>query len=247
MLLINENNGTIVFIVMKLKTDKVVNSMKVILSVAALFWCISSSFSQETNQQNEELILILDSVFHMEQDPIRKRDALMDKYGAESEQAEEYQKIYKENHQINEQIITRLLDEFGWLGPDIIGSQGNRTLFLVIQHSGLNTRQKYLPMLREAVKKGDALPLYLAGVEDRVATDLGKLQVYGNQVKYYPETKSFDVWPIIDPENVDKRRAEIGLGPISEHLKNRFKLTWDLEKQIKRSQEFAQNNNLENK
>jgi hypothetical protein len=57
-------------------------------------------------------------------------------------------------------------------------------------------------------------------------------------MKYYPETKSFNVWPVYDPENIDKRRAELGLGPIAEHLKNRFDFEWNLEEQIKRTEEF---------
>ena len=57
-------------------------------------------------------------------------------------------------------------------------------------------------------------------------------------MKYYPETESFNVWPVYDPENIDKRRAEIGLEPIAEFLKDRFDFEWNLEEQIKRSEEF---------
>ena len=82
-------------------------------------------------------------------------------------------------------------------------------------------------------------PRLLARAEDRLATDNGNLQVYGEQIKYYPETKSFDVWPIVDPENVDKRRDEIGLEPIAEFLSNRrHPLEWNLEEQIKRTELF---------
>lgn len=38
--------------------------------------------------------------------------------------------------------------------------------------------------------------------------------------------------------NIDKRRAEIGLIPIAEHLKNRFDFDWNLEEQIKRTEAF---------
>ena len=57
-------------------------------------------------------------------------------------------------------------------------------------------------------------------------------------MKYYPETKTFNVWPVKDPINIDKRRAEIGLAPIGEYLKNRFDFDWNLEEQIKRSKVF---------
>lgn len=211
-----------------------------------LFLLIGMSLSSNMVAQNKEtldqsLVALLDTINQDEQTPIRARDSLMRKYGAESEEAMVQQKIVKKNHAVNERKVRKLLDEQGWPSIDRIGAQGSRTLFLVIQHSAPEVRVKYLPMMKEAVKRGDLLPRYLANVEDRVATDLGRLQVYGNQVKYYPETKTFDVWPIKDPANVDKRRASIGLGPIAEHLKNRFDLEWDLEKQIRRTAEFEAN------
>ena len=210
--------------------------MRILLGIVITGLCSSVAVSQQ--QTNNELIAILDTVYHNEQDPIRARDQMMDKFGAESDSAQVYQKIYKGNHVLNERIVTGILDEHGWLGSDVVGEQGNTTLFLVIQHSDSLTRLKYLPMMREAVKKGNMPPRFLGNVEDRTASDFGEMQVYGNQVKYYRETKTFDVWPIVDPENVDERRATIGLGPLAEHLKRRFKLDWDLEKQIERSLKF---------
>ena len=43
------------------------------------------------------------------------------------------------------------------------------------------------------------------------------------------ETEEYYVSPLIDPENVNKRRAEVGLGPIEEYITN-WGMTWDLEK-----------------
>ncbi|MFQ3174665.1 MAG: hypothetical protein ACI8W0_001789 [Flavobacterium sp.] len=93
-------------------------------------------------------------------------------------------------------------------------------------------------MLRIAIKNGNTQPRYLANIEDRTATDLGNMAVYGEQMKYYPEQKSFNVWPVCDPVNIDKRRSEIRLILIAEHLKNRFDFEWKLEEQIERSEEF---------
>jgi hypothetical protein len=66
------------------------------------------------------------------------------------------------------------LDKYGWLGADVVGGQGNSTLFLVIQHSDQATQEKYLPMMREAVKNGKAQGSSLALLEDRAA--LGQRQ-----------------------------------------------------------------------
>ena len=110
--------------------------------------------------------------------------------------------------------IQKILDEKGWLGQDVIGGRGNMTLFLVIQHAPIEIQEKYLPMMREAVKKNNAQPSSLALLEDRIALRTGKRQIYGSQIGRNPETGEFYVSPIENPEKVDERRAKVGLGTL---------------------------------
>lgn len=189
-------------------------------------------------QRTEGLVSILDTIFRTEQEPITLRDSFMKKYGIESPQALAQQAIYEKNHVINEKKVTAILDKSGWPAKEIIGERGNRTICNVLQHSALDVRLKYLPMMKEAVKDKKLNPQLLVRTEDRIATDQGNPQIYGGQMKFYPETKTFNVWPVFDPVNIDKRRAAIGLIPIAEHLKNRFDFEWNLEEQIKRTEEF---------
>jgi len=185
-----------------------------------------------------DLTTILDTIWRTEQGPITLRDSLMKIYGAESKEVQTQQEIYEKNHIVNERKVKTILDKYGWPTKEMIGEQGNWTICNVIQHSDNEVRIKYLPMMRKAVKDKKLEPRFLVRAEDRIATEKGGLQIYGGQMKYYPETKSFNVWPVYDPENIDKRRAEIGLEPIAEFLKNRFDFEWNLEEQIKRSEEF---------
>jgi len=195
-----------------------------------------------------DLVSLLDTVWSMEQTPIRMRDSLMKIYGTESELVQIQQDLYKKNHAVNEKKIIEMLDKQGWPNNEIIGERGNLTICNVIQHSEIEVRQKYLPMMKVAVREKKLEPRFLARAEDRLATDKGELQIYGGQVKFYPETKTFDVWPIFDPEHVDERRAEIGLGPIAEFLgSDRFQLEWNIEDQIKRTKEFERKRQLEMK
>jgi len=195
----------------------------------------------------EYLITLLDTIFRTEQEPLALANSLMKKHGADSKEYLEQNKIAHKNHAINEKRITAILDTQGWLAENIIGEQGSLTICNVLQHSNLEIRIKYLPMMKEAVKNGKLQPRFLVRAEDRIATDKGNLQIYGGQMKYYPKTKSFNVWPIYDPINIDKRRAEIGLGPIEEHLRNRFDFEWNLEEQIKRTEEFMKQRNHQKK
>ncbi|MBN1651473.1 MAG: hypothetical protein JW857_09095 [Bacteroidales bacterium] len=184
------------------------------------------------------LIAFLDTIWHAEQDPIRSRDAMIEKYGADSEQMEHFQKIYKKNHVENERKIRYLLDTYGWPEKELSGDMGNWTICNVIQHADNDIRLKYLPMMRQAVADKRLEARFLVRAEDRIATERGDLQIYGGQMKYYPETKTFNVWPVYDPVNIDKRRAKLGLEPIAPFLKRRFNFEWNLEEQLKRTEAF---------
>ena len=82
--------------------------------------------------------------------------------------------------------------------------------------------------MREAVKNGKAQGSSLALLEDRVAIGQGKRQIYGSQIGRDIQTLEYYVLPLEDPDNVDKRRAEVGLGPLADYVRN-WNMTWDPE------------------
>ncbi len=150
-------------------------------------------------------------------------------HGFKSRQVDSLGQIMQEKDNINLPKVTAILDKYGWVGPDLVGGQANQTLFLVIQHSNLETQQKYLPMMREAVKNKKANGGSLALLEDRVALGLGKRQTYGSQIGTNETTGKNYVLPLDDADNVDKRRAEVGLGSLADYVK-RWDIIWDVEK-----------------
>jgi len=128
---------------------------------------------------------------------------------------------------VNLAKIERILDEHGWVSRDTVG-RANSAIFLVVQHSPLEVQQKYLPMAKEAMKKGDLRPSQMALLVDRVALREGRKQTYGSQISRDPETNESYVMPLENPETVDKRRAEVGLPPLSEYVA-RWSIKWDVE------------------
>ncbi len=151
------------------------------------------------------------------------------KFGQDSKEMQELWKITNQKDSVNLLKVRKILDEKGWVGKDKVGAQANSALFLVIQHSDLETQKKYLPMMKEAVTKGNASPGSLALLIDRIEIREGRKQIYGSQIGTNPNTQTQYILPLIDPDNVDKRRAEVGLGPISDYIKN-WNLVWDVEK-----------------
>jgi hypothetical protein len=178
------------------------------------------------------LVEMLDSVYVDDQRGRRELSGIAEEYGWDSP---EMKVKWAEIHlldSINLQKVTQILDEYGWLGTDKVGGRGNMAIFLVIQHADLEYQVKYLPMMREAVKAGNARGSSLALLEDRVALRQGKRQIYGSQIGRDPETNEHFVLPLDDPIHVDERRTEVGLPPLADYVK-RWEIDWDPEAYLK--------------
>jgi len=133
------------------------------------------------------------------------------------------QKMIKQD-QTNLKYVSEILDKYGWISYDTIGFKAHQTLFLVIQHADSTTQEKYLPLLKQAVKDNRAFAHDLALLEDRVLIKRGSKQIYGSQIQCDSTGKNCWILPIEDEINVDKRRAEVGLQPLAEYVK-----TWNIE------------------
>lgn len=159
-------------------------------------------------------------------------EEIQSKYGGDGKEMRALVKSMKETDSVNLVKVSAIYNKFGWLGEDEIGSQGNTTLFMVVQHSDLKSQEKYLPVISEAVKKGKAKARHLALLQDRVNLLQGRKQIYGSQVSWNMKTNDYYVLPLEDPENVDKRRAGVGLSPLADYL-SEMGIKWDVEQYIK--------------
>jgi hypothetical protein len=197
------------------------------LVLAALIWIMPAAvvLAQDYNTplQNELMqILETDQVHRMRMDSVQKA------YGKNSRQVKDLWQTMRRQDSVNLVKVKAIIAEHGWMGPDKIGSQPYSALFLVIQHADQRTQEEFLPMIRIAAKRGDALPRDLALLEDRVALGQGKKQLYGSQVGLDASGKMYYVLPLEDPDNVDKRRQSVGLPPMAEYVQY-FGLTWNVE------------------
>ena len=171
---------------------------------------------------NKQLAHILDSLYTEDQEYRMMSDKYRKEYGADSEEMKTLWKTIAAKDSSNLVVVTGIIDTYGWLGDDVVGKTGNSTIFLVIQHADLKTQEKYLPVMKEAVKNGNANAAHLALLIDRVEMRNGRPQVYGSQIT----TKNGKpvIYEIGDEVNVNKRRAEVGLEPLEKYVKN-----WDIE------------------
>ena len=170
---------------------------------------------------------ILDTVYIEDQEIRKKTKEIIEKYSWGSKELKTHWKKIDEIDSINEIKVFNILDEYGWLGEEKIGWQGNLSFFLIIQHSSQKKQEKYLPLIQDAVNKGNADPSSLALLEDKVSVGKGEKQKYGSQVKRNIETGEYYILPLEDPDNIDKRRKDVGLSEYSVYL-SYYGLVWNV-------------------
>lgn len=119
----------------------------------------------------------------------------------------------------NTERMRAIVRQYGWPGPELVGQDGTEAAFLLIQHAELAFQKEMLPLVEKVYKSGKLSGQNYALLLDRVLVREGKPQVYGTQAKGVKEWKGKEpvLEPIEDEANVDKRRAEVGLFPLSEY------------------------------
>ena len=118
---------------------------------------------------------------------------------------------------VNLRQVTDILDGRGWVGRDVIGD-ACEVFWVIIQHAGLEAQGKYLPLFREAVARGELQAGAVAMMEDRVAVFEGRPQKYGSQLQR-GEDGTYTPFELLDADKVDEWRAEVGMEPLAEYLK----------------------------
>ena len=117
--------------------------------------------------------------------------------------------------------VEEIISKYGYPGKALVGTPENRAAWIVIQHSSPQVIQKYLPMLREAVKNGDLDRQSLALTEDRNLMYQGKKQIYGSQ--FFEANGKPAFWPIENSEKVNELRKEAGfVQTIEEYSKDLY-------------------------
>lgn len=182
-----------------------------------------TTFNIDERLFKTELLPTLDTIYNDDQSCRLTLVELMQK-NASQKDIDSIRAIIKEKDSLNVIKVERLLSQYGWLGPQDIGIKGSQALFLVIQHADLAIQQKYLPMIVKAEKEGKTLSSNLAILEDRIAMREGKKQLYGSQGFKDKNTGIKYIYPIADPDNLDKRRKSMGMPLMKEYVNG-----WDLD------------------
>lgn len=114
--------------------------------------------------------------------------------------------------------LKEIVDQHGWPGKSLVGEDGAKAAWLLVQHATQDPdfMKRCRGLMERAVRRGEASSVDYAWLVDRVRLQQGKGQLYGTQ--FIQDSKGrLVLQPLKDPEEVDKRRLEMGLGPLAEY------------------------------
>jgi len=152
---------------------------------------------------------------------------------ATGELFEGYAPKMAEVHRHNAQKLEAMIEEYGWPGKSIVGEEGANAAWLILQHAiGYpQLQRKCLPILQEAVERGEAEPSHPAYLEDRIRFFERRPQRYGTHFDWN-QNGQMSPYLLEDPERVDEYRQAVGLSPLAERVEEALN---DAEKEPKPS------------
>jgi hypothetical protein len=115
--------------------------------------------------------------------------------------------------------LWEIFDDYeSWPGWRLVGRDGSDAAWLVAQSAidDVGLQRRALEMLELAVALGDADPVHLAYLADRVRMNDGRDQLYGSQF-VLGQHGELEPWPVDDLAAVDARRTRLGLPPFAVH------------------------------
>jgi hypothetical protein len=111
--------------------------------------------------------------------------------------------------------LEQIIAAHGWPGITLVGFNGMNDAWLIAQHGGRDFLPRVLPLMYEAVLKGELDERLYGTSLDRVLVQQDKPQVYGTQFK----AGTCEPYPIDDAANVDARRKRAGMDPLADYKK----------------------------
>jgi len=145
--------------------------------------------------------------------------SLMDKYGFKSTKLDSIKSVTRKIGILNRNKLDSLINKHGWFNKSIVGANGMKITFLIIQHGNNEYKKKYLDCIKYSVDLGEIPKRYFANFIDRILSADNKKQRYGTELRLINgKGNKYELTPVEDENNLNKRRAKMGLEPIEDYL-----------------------------
>lgn len=174
---------------------------------------------------NLELAKELDLLKEEDQMYRRTSDEYRSKYAQNSPEYQQFMLDWRRSDSLCLAKAEAIIQQYGYPGKTMVGESRQDAIWLVIQHAPLAKQEQYFPLIDAAAQKGEMRKSAWALLVDRIRMHKGQAQIYGSQVVRDKTSGGWIFHEIEDEANVDKRRAEVGLGPLEEYAQ-RMGVAW---------------------
>ena len=191
--------------------------MKLVAFTSAL-WSLSAyvAAAQTKPVLYPALSKTLDSLAYVDQWPMQQLfKQLPDSAGRNLVQVE------KDNFARHQPILEKIVRQVGYPGFRQVGEKSANNFWLLVQHADAYPafQRQVLQLMLTEVKRKNASPVNYAYLTDRVAINSGQPEEYGTQVVYEgPGIGKAIPKSLRDAQNVDRRRAAMGMEPLKNYL-----------------------------
>jgi len=119
--------------------------------------------------------------------------------------------------QANTERMRRIVDELGWPTISAYGEKTAHDAWLLVQHADAQPdfQRRCLELMAPLLDKDEVRKDDYAYLTDRVLLAEGNPQIYGTQ--FHTVNGVLQPRPMVDPDNVDQRRKEMGMVSLEEY------------------------------
>ncbi len=193
---------------------------KQILLLSVLFTAFQS-YAQTENIKLPQVAKQIDLMIEHDQSVAKRHIDLMNQNTKpDSLEMKNLMDEWKSTADADKILLKTLFKENGFLGYSEVGEESSHNFLQMVQRMDVDStfQQEVLADMKKHIAKINANPIEFAYLTDRVNLNQGKPQIYGTQLKINEKGTSYEPKKVIDPQNLNKRRAEIGLGTIEEAI-----------------------------
>jgi len=140
-------------------------------------------------------------------------------YALDQENRQSMAKYNRDTDYQNMIVVASVIENCGESAIKKLNKKDIEAIFFIVQHSDYKQMKKYYPLLKELSEDKKISIGAVVTMQDRILMLEGKPQIYGTQMKMNYETNKLEVYSLENPKYVNKRRNNVGLGPLEDYVK----------------------------
>jgi len=158
-----------------------------IILIICLLCSVESSAQNDTTQYNDSLLHVLNDMKHDGQSHRGMIDSIRTNFGSDSDELDALWRKINFTDSMNTIQLRLIVSLYGWPGKSLVGTNGSRSAFLILQHSDMDTtiQEEFLPIITQAAQNSECEWQYVAYLTDRILVfKKEEKQKYGTQLRF---------------------------------------------------------------